>query len=243
VSRYAPRPLAKLLTLVFQRWPHQPWIPLHVQRQIQDAAARLTRVPPGVTVTPEELGGVRCDRIARDGANQDRAVLYLHGGAYVGGSLRTHRGIAAQIATASDAPVHLPDYRLAPEHPHPAAIEDALAAYRGLVDSRLDPKSIVVAGDSAGAGLALALGLRLRDGDGPPPAGFVLLNGWLDLTNSGPSMEMNRRRDVGLARPHLLGGRASIRGTQSSPTPSCRPSTRTSRACRRCTCRSGLTTS
>jgi cation diffusion facilitator CzcD-associated flavoprotein CzcO/acetyl esterase/lipase len=204
VSRYAPRPLGKLLTLLFQRGPHQPWIPLSTQRRIQDAAARLTRVPRGVTVSAEELGGIRSDRIAPEDADEGRAILYLHGGAYVGGSLRTHRGIAAQIGLAGGVPVHLADYRLAPEHPHPAALEDALAAYRGLLDSGLDAESIVVAGDSAGAGLALALATRLRDGDLPQPAGLVLLDGWFDLTNSGASIEANRRRDVGLARPHLV---------------------------------------
>ncbi len=207
-----PRPLAKAVTLLFQRAPHQPWIPLGLQRAIQDTAARITRIPPGVTVSQEELGGVRSDRIAADGADEGRAILYLHGGAYVGGSIRTHRGIAAQIAIAGGVPVHLADYRLAPEHPYPAALEDALAAYRGVLEGGLDPKSIVVAGDSAGAGLALALATRLRDGDGPLPAGLVLLNGWFDLTNTGASMETNRRRDVGLARPHLIESAEQYRG-------------------------------
>ena len=212
MSRYAPRPLGKLLTRVFQRGPHQPWIPLPIQRGIQDAASALTRIPSGVTVSSAELGRVRADRLTPEGAERGRAVLYLHGGAYVGGSLRTHRGIAAQIALAGGIPVHLVDYRLAPEHPHPAAVEDALAAYSGLLDSGHDPGSIVVAGDSAGAGLALALAQRLRDGAGPLPAGLVLLNGWLDLALTGPSMEFNRRRDVGLARSHLAQSAELYRG-------------------------------
>jgi cation diffusion facilitator CzcD-associated flavoprotein CzcO/acetyl esterase/lipase len=218
-----PRPLAKAVTRLFQRAPHQPWIPLGVQRGIQDAAARITRVPRGISVTPGELGGVRCDRIAAEEADERRAVLFLHGGAYVFGSLRTHRGIAGQLALAGGAPVHLPDYRLAPEHPHPAALEDAVAAYRGLLGSGLDPKSVVIAGDSAGAGLALALAVRLRDGGDPLPAGLVLIDGWFDLTNSGASMETNRRRDIGLARPHLVEtadqyrGRADLDDPEISP--------------------------
>jgi cation diffusion facilitator CzcD-associated flavoprotein CzcO/acetyl esterase/lipase len=218
-----PRPLAKAVTLVFQRWPHQPWIPLQIQRGIQDAAARITRIPPGISVTPGGLGGVRCDRIAPEGADERRAVLFLHGGAYVFGSLRTHRGIAAQIALAGGAPVHLPDYRLAPEHPHPAALEDAVAAYRGLLDSGLDAKSIVIAGDSAGAGLTLALAVRLRDGGDPMPAGLVLIDGWFDLTNSGASMEVNRRRDVGLARPHLVETAEQYRGAADLNDPEISP--------------------
>jgi cation diffusion facilitator CzcD-associated flavoprotein CzcO/acetyl esterase/lipase len=223
VSRYPPRSLGKLLTLLLQRGPHQPWIPLSTQRRIQDAAARLTRVPRGVTVSAEELGGIRSDRIATESAEESRAVLYLHGGAYVGGSLRTHRGIAAQIAIAGGAPVHLADYRLAPEHPYPVALEDALAAYLGLLDSGLDPKAVVLAGDSAGAGLALALAGRIRDGGDPLPAGLVLLNGWFDLTNSGPSMHANRRRDVGLARPHLVESAEQYRGVADLRDPEISP--------------------
>ena len=218
-----PRPLAKAVTLLFQRGPHQPWIPLRVQRGIQDAAARITRVPRGVTVTPGTLGGIRADRIAPGGVDESRAILYLHGGAYAFGSLRTHRGIAAQIAIVSGVPVQMPDYRLAPEHPHPAAVEDALAAYRGLLDAGLEPASVVVAGDSAGAGLAMALATRLRDGAGPLPRGLVLLNGWFDLTNSGPSMEANRRKDVGLARPHLVESAARYRGAAELTDPELSP--------------------
>jgi cation diffusion facilitator CzcD-associated flavoprotein CzcO/acetyl esterase/lipase len=180
-------------------------------------------VPPGVTVSEGQLGGVRTDRIAAEGADEGRAILFLHGGAYVGGSVRTHRGIAAQIAMAGGAPVHLPDYRLAPEHPYPAAVDDALAAYRALLDSRLDPKSIVVAGDSAGAGLTLALATRLRDRDLAQPAGLVLLNGWFDLTNSGASMEANHRRDVGLARPHLVESAEQYRGAADLSDPEISP--------------------
>jgi cation diffusion facilitator CzcD-associated flavoprotein CzcO/acetyl esterase/lipase len=218
-----PRPLAKAATLLLQRGPHQPWIPLLAQRWIQDAAARITRVPDAVSVTPEKLGGIRADRIAGEGPDEDRAILYLHGGAYVGGSPRTHRGIAAQIALAGGAPVHLIDYRLAPEHPHPAAVEDALAAYRGLIDSGVEPNSIVVAGDSAGAGLAVALTIRLRDGGEALPAGLLLLNGWFDLTNSGASMDTNRRHDVGLARPHLVDSAEQYRSAASLTDPEISP--------------------
>ena len=215
--------MAKLLTLVFQREPHQPWIPLGIQRGIQDVAARMTRIPPGVSVSTMELGGVRCDRIAPERADGSRAILYLHGGAYVAGSPRTHRGIAAQISIAAGAPVWLLGYRLAPEHPHPAAIEDALAGYRGLLEAGLDQESIVVAGDSAGAGLALTVASRLRDGAGPPPAGLLLLNGWFDLTNSGASMETNRRRDVGLARSHLVESAEQYRGAAELGDPELSP--------------------
>jgi cation diffusion facilitator CzcD-associated flavoprotein CzcO/acetyl esterase/lipase len=223
VSRYLPRPVAKLVTLLFQRAPHQSWIPLGAQRRFQDTAARITRPPEGVTVTSEELGGIRCDRIVGERADEGRAVLFLHGGAYTGGSLRTHRGMAAQFGIAAGAPVHLVDYRLAPEHPHPAAVDDALAAYLGLVDSGIDSKSIVIAGDSAGAGLSLALAQRLRDRGGPQPAGYALIDGWFDLTCSGPSMEVNRRRDVGLTRAHLMESAEQYRGGTDPSDPELSP--------------------
>src|SRR3954447_17120570 len=215
--------MAKLVTRLFQRAPHQPWIPLAAQRRFQEAAARITRLPAGVTVTSEVLGGIRSDRIAGEQADENRAVLFLHGGAYTGGSLRTHRGIAAQFAVTAGAPVHLADYRLAPEHPHPAAVDDALAAYLGLLGTGLDAKSVVVAGDSAGAGLALALAGRLKNGAGPLPAGFALVDGWFDLTCSGPSMELNRRRDVGLARAHLLESADQYRGDTDPSNPELSP--------------------
>jgi cation diffusion facilitator CzcD-associated flavoprotein CzcO/acetyl esterase/lipase len=198
VSRYLPRPVGKLLTRLLQRSAQRAWISIRAQRAWTETAAKITRTPPGVTITHEALGGRPCDRIVAEGADLGRAILYLHGGAYVVGSPRTHRGFAAQIAVAGGAPVHLLDYRLGPENKHPAALEDALAAYRELLASGLTPGSIVVAGDSAGGGLTVALAARLRDAGEPLPAGLVLLNGWFDLTCSGPSVSFNRRRDAGL---------------------------------------------
>jgi cation diffusion facilitator CzcD-associated flavoprotein CzcO/acetyl esterase/lipase len=207
-----PRPLAKLVTRALQRSTQRPWIPVRAHRAWTEVAARITKVPAGVTVTHGVLGGRPCDRIVAPGADQNRAILYLHGGAYVVGSPRTHRGLAAQIAVAGRAPVHLLDYRLGPEHKHPAALEDTLAAYRELIASGIEPGSIAVAGDSAGAGLAVALTARLRDAGDPLPAGQALLNGWFDLTCSGPSMTFNRRRDVGLSRDWTVHGGELYRG-------------------------------
>jgi cation diffusion facilitator CzcD-associated flavoprotein CzcO/acetyl esterase/lipase len=212
VSRYLPRPLAKLTTRLLQRSTQRTWIPIGAQRAWTEAASRITRIPPGISISHGSLGGMPSDRIAAEGADDSRAVLHLHGGAYVLGSRRTHRGMAAQIAIASGAAVHLPDYRLGPEHRHPAALEDAIAAYRDLLASGIDAKSIVIAGDSAGGGLAVALATRLRDADEPPPGGLVILNGWLDLTCSGASMSFNADRDVGLLRDWTVHGGELYRG-------------------------------
>ena len=183
-----------------------------MQRAWTEAAARITRIPSGVSVTAGTLGGLPCDRIEADGADRSRAILYLHGGAYVLGSRRTHRGLAAQIALAGKAPVHLLEYRLGPEHKHPAGIEDSVSAYRELISSGIEPKAIVVVGDSAGGGLAVAMAMRLREEGEPLPGGLVLLNAWLDLTCSGASMYANARHDVGLFRDWTVRGGELYRG-------------------------------
>src|SRR5690606_5115440 len=114
-------------------------------------------------------------------------VLYLHGGGFCTGSARTHRSLTTRLA-ASGMTVWVPEYRLAPEHPQPAAVEDALACYRALRQQGLGPHQIVVCGDSAGGGLALALALRLRDAGEPMPAGLMLLSPFLDPTLSGETI-------------------------------------------------------
>ena len=202
--RYPPRPLARGAARLLQRSIQRPWIPLGLQRAWLGAAAVIVRGPKGRSTSRGELGGVSSVRVECPPVAVDRAVLYLHGGGYLVGSARTHGRFAGWIAEAAGAPVHLLEYRLAPEHPYPAAVDDSLAAYRGLVDSGLEPGRIVVAGDSAGAGLALAVALRLREAGEPMPGGLLLINGWLDLTCSGPSATDNVRRDVGLRRPWLV---------------------------------------
>lgn len=123
-------------------------------------------------------------------------VLYLHGGGYFFCSPRTHRPITIGLATHARSRVHVPDYRLAPEHPFPAALEDALASYRTLLAQGVSPAQIVVAGDSAGGGLALALLVALRDAGDPLPAGAILYSPWTDLAATGQSLIDNDESDV-----------------------------------------------
>ncbi|MGA9635716.1 MAG: alpha/beta hydrolase, partial [Solirubrobacterales bacterium] len=211
------------MTRALQRSIQRTWIPIKAQRIWTEAAARITRIPGGVSITSGSLGGRPSDRIEAEGADPSRAILYLHGGAYVIGSRRTHRGLAAQIALAGQAPVHLLDYRLGPEHKHPAALEDSLAAYRELLASGLDPKSIAIVGDSAGGGLAVALAIRLRDEGEPLPGGLAILNGWLDLTCSGASMYANEKLDAGLLRPWTVRGGELYRGAADPLDPELSP--------------------
>ncbi|NKA06705.1 alpha/beta hydrolase [Ralstonia solanacearum] len=123
-------------------------------------------------------------------------VFYLHGGGYFFCSPRTHRSITIGLAVHARARVFALDYRLAPEHPFPAAVLDALAGYRGLLAQRVAPSRIVVAGDSAGGGLSLALLVALRDAGDPLPAGAILYSPWTDLAATGASLVENDASDV-----------------------------------------------
>ena len=223
MSRYLPIAVVKGLTRLLQRSIQRTWIPIRAQRAWTEAAAAITRIPAGISIDHGSLGGRPCDRLVPPDANEGHAVLYLHGGGYLLGSPRTHRGLAAQIAEAGGAPVHLLDYRLGPEHVHPAALEDAMAAYRELLERGFDAKSIVVAGDSAGGGLAVALAARLRDAGESEPAGLAILNGWLDLTNSGSSVAVNAGNDFGLRRDLIEQGAELYRGTADPADPELSP--------------------
>lgn len=130
------------------------------------------------------------------------AIFYLHGGGYFMGSPASYRNRAMRLSYRCNAEVFVPAYRLAPEHPYPAALNDALSAWLWLCDSRKDA-SIFVAGDSAGGGLALSLLVKLRDLRFSMPSGALLLSPWTDLTVSGGSIEGNRRKDLWFTRRHL----------------------------------------
>jgi monoterpene epsilon-lactone hydrolase len=171
-------------------------------------------LPSEVTATDVELGGrpaIRLDPSSR--AYRPAHILYFHGGGYVFGSPATNRAITADLVLRSGVPATSVDYRLAPEHPFPAAIEDGVAAYRELIDSGIPAAGIVIAGDSAGGGLAVTTLLSARDADLPMPAGLVLFSPLVDLTFSGASI--TTREDVDplfsldalkVLRGHYLGG-------------------------------------
>jgi epsilon-lactone hydrolase len=142
---------------------------------------------PGVRVEAATLGGRPAEWLRPDGGRSDSAILYLHGGGYCIGSMDTHRGLASRIALAAQSPVVLLDYRLAPEHPFPAALDDATAAYLGLVAMGVQSARIAIAGDSAGGGLVVATLLALRQSGAELPAAAACLSPWVDLTQSSPS--------------------------------------------------------
>lgn len=151
--------------------------------------AALFPVAGDVVREPVSAGGIKAEWITAPGADAGRAVLYLHGGGYVIGSINTHRDLGARISRAAKARVLLIDYRLAPEHPFPAAVEDSVAAYRWMLAQGLTPSRIAVAGDSAGGGLTVATLVAIRDAKLTLPAAGVCLSPWIDLEGLGDSMK------------------------------------------------------
>lgn len=134
-----------------------------------------------LTVERVSLGGVPADRLSFPDSAADRVVLHHHGGGYLLGSALGHRAYGAELAWATRGTVFLTDYRLAPEHPFPAAFDDAVASYRGLLDQGVKPEQITLGGDSAGVGLALATAIEARRRGWPLPKTLVLLSPWIDL--------------------------------------------------------------
>ena len=148
----------------------------------------------GIAARPVEGGGPGGEWVIPK-TTDDGVLLYLHGGGWFMGSPRTHRGLVGALAMEARVRALSLDYRLAPEHPYPAAVDDAVAAYEWLLANRVDPARLVIGGDSAGGNLALALLIRLRDAGRPLPAGAVLLSPATDLTLAGESHRTRRSVD------------------------------------------------
>jgi len=161
------------------------------------------------------VAGIRVQSLIHQRGLNNKVVLHLHGGAFFAGSARSHRAFGSEIAVRSHAIVHLIDYRLAPEHPYPAALEDGLVAYQALLSRGYQPHQIIIGGDSAGGNLALALCLAIRDRLGHVPSGLYLISPFLDLTLAGSSMTSQHQSDPMLTIEVLQRGRAFYRGDLS----------------------------
>ena len=149
-------------------------------------------------------GGVTAEWVTADGASDSKVVLYFHGGGYIIGSPRTHRPMLAELSQASGARVLALDYRLAPEHPFPAPVEDAVASYRWLLNEGYDPARIAVAGDSAGGGLTVAMMVQARYVGLPTPGAGVCISPWVDMEGLGDSMETRAEADPMVTKEGLL---------------------------------------
>jgi epsilon-lactone hydrolase len=183
-------------------WALRRWIKSksHLNRDLRVSRALSARVPfpaklsPGWRIRPVD-NGEWIEPVASDHRARHGGILYFHGGGYVAMSPRTHRSLTSRLAAWSNVRLFALDYRLAPEHPFPAALNDAVAAYQAMTAAGLDPRRIVIAGDSAGGGLALATLLVLRDAGAPRPAAAVLFSPWTDLAASGASIVTNAETD------------------------------------------------
>ncbi len=165
-----------------------------MRQAFEDVTQRLD-TPDNVTVRHATIAGIECDWLVPEGSKKTPVLLYLHGGAYVMGSSKTHRQMVATIAKAAGVRAILPNYRLAPENPFPDGIDDACAVYKQLLQQGIEPDEIVIAGDSAGGGLTVATALKLRHDGVPLPAALVLLSPWLDLSASGESVKSRAKLD------------------------------------------------
>ena len=163
------------------------------------------QAPAGVTCTPVEAGGVSAEWSVADGADQDKVILYVHGGGYVMGSAGSHRDMTGRLSQAAGARVLSLNYRLAPEYPFPAPVDDSVAAYRWLLGQGIQASNIAIAGDSAGGGLALAALIAIRDAGEPVPAAGIGISPWVDMEGTGESMTTRAAVDPVVQKEGLLG--------------------------------------
>ena len=177
--------------------------PIEQERREWEAAARLVVLPKAARFHSVDAGGIKSEWMEMPPISRERVFLLLHGGGYTSGSPRTHRKLASSLSRAAYARVLTPEYRLAPEHPFPAGVKDALKVYGWLLDQGTPAANIIVGGDSAGGGLTLSMLLALRDAGAELPRAVVLMSPWTDLTVSSPSFSTNKKFDPSTTREGL----------------------------------------
>jgi epsilon-lactone hydrolase len=185
-------------------------------RLMWEAMSAAFPLPAGITAQDVTIAGRRAQWQSKAGADASKAVLYLHGGGYCLGSPNTHRMLTGTLAHALDGRVLVLDYRLAPEHQHPAAVDDALAALAYIASLGIDPAKTVIMGDSAGGGLALATALAAKAAGTALPGGLVLLSPWVDLTQSADTYTSKALEDPVLQKVTLDPMAAAYLGDQSA---------------------------
>ncbi len=194
------------------------------QRERMDKLSEFFPVPEGTSVEPGVVGGIKGEWVRAKNARKDATLLYLHGGGYVVGSSKSHRHLAAALSEAAGISVFAADYRMAPEHPYPAAVDDAVAAYKGLLDSGLPPSKLAISGDSAGGGLTMATLIAARDKGLPMPACAVPISPWADLTQSGDAYRSARaKRDPMITKDGLDQMAAVYLGGKNAKAPTASP--------------------
>lgn len=169
----------------------------------------------GAKREPVSANGVKAEWVTAPGASADRGILYLHGGGFVLGSIKSHGDLAERLSRAARARVLIIDYRLAPEHPFPAPVEDAIKAYRFMLDQGLKPAHMAIAGDSAGGGLTFSTLLAIKNEKLPMPACATPLSPWVDLENSGETMK-TKAADDPMVQKHMVDQMAATYAQQTS---------------------------
>ena len=187
-----------------------PGLTTRLFRSIFDEWHQPTREPEDVTYREETIGGVPGIWTLPAGADTAKVLLYTHGGGFAVGSAASHRKLAGHVAKALGVTAFVLDYRLAPENPHPAQVEDGVAAFTGLVDRGIAPADITTIGDSAGGNLAVAIPLALRDQGRPLPGRVIAFSPWLDMENSGETLVTNDATDALITVPLLEGMIAGV---------------------------------
>lgn len=170
--------------------------PIEEVRANLEKLMAMVKLPGNVSFEKTDCGGIPGEWALPNNMNNNGAILYLHGGAYISGSIDTHRPLVARIARTAATRALTIEYRYAPEHPFPAGLDDAIKAYHWLLGQGFDHRKIIIAGDSAGGGLTLATLIRLRDEKAPMPAAVVCMSPWLDLTCSQDSGKRLASKDL-----------------------------------------------
>ncbi|MBM7807779.1 acetyl esterase/lipase [Geodermatophilus bullaregiensis] len=189
-----------------------PDLTMRLFRSIFDEWHQVTREPEGVTYREETVGGVPGIWALPTGADTSEVLLYTHGGGFAVGSASSHRKLAAHVAKALGVTSFVLDYRRAPEHPHPAQVEDGVAAFTALTERGIAPADITTIGDSAGGNLAVAIALALREQGKPMPGRVIAFSPWLDMENSGETLVTNAATDALVTVPLLEGMIAGVLG-------------------------------
>jgi len=186
-------------------------------RSIFDEWHQPTREPEEVTYKEDVIGGVPGIWALPLGADRSKVLLYTHGGGFSVGSASSHRKLAGHVAKALGATAFVLDYRRAPEHPHPAQVEDGVAVFEALVDAGIDPGDITTIGDSAGGNLAVSIPLALRKLGRPVPGQVIAFSPWLDMENKGETLVSNNDTDALITVPLLEGMIAGVLGDSVRP--------------------------
>jgi epsilon-lactone hydrolase len=203
--------LATLLGMMSQGGPDFGAPPAQARAQFEGLLASVPAAPD-LKLEAAQAGGVPGLWIDAPSVRPDRMMLYFHGGGYVAGSANGYRPLVGELGRATKTRALAVDYRLAPEHPFPAAVDDIVAAYKSLLDQGTSAKSIVFAGDSAGGGLVVAGMMAVRDSGLPLPAAGLAISPWLDLECTGASMISKAKSDLALSKNSLLHAGRSYRG-------------------------------